>query len=355
MIKVFLLCILLLTNSSKAIYPHTAIYAQSYVVMDGYSKQVLESKDMSLVRSVASISKIMTAIIAIENGDLSTNITISDEIKKAYGSMIYASIGDVYTLEELLYGLMLRSGNDAAMMIAKHIGGSVEHFVEMMNEKANDLRMKNSTFVNPHGLDEQDGGNLSTAYDMALLLSYASNNPIFNKISGTRLYNSPHKGLWENKNRLLSLYQNTISGKTGYTRKAKRTLATAAMKDATHLVIVTINCGGDFSLHKQLYENYFNKLERRILLSKGEHNVSGYKFTLTYDVTYQLDKVEWNNYRLMINIVEKENKCYIYLIDNQNKTTLLESVKVEKITDHNSKTNWFDGLWKWLKGVFSYG
>ena len=142
--------------------------ATSAILMDQDSNRILYAKDIHNVRSVASISKIMTAIVAIENGKLEKKITIGDEIDKAYGSGIYIKKGEKLTLENLLYGLMLRSGNDAALAIAHNVGGSVSKFVEMMNEMANKIGMKNTTFNNPSGLDEEDG-NFSTAYDMALL------------------------------------------------------------------------------------------------------------------------------------------------------------------------------------------
>lgn len=354
LIKLFLV-VLLFFNNAQPVYNKLQIYAQSYVVMDGYTTQVLEGRAIDLQRSVASISKIMTAMIAIEKGNLSDEVVISKEIEQVYGSMIYCSIGQVYTLEELLYGLLLRSGNDAAMMIAKHVGGSIDNFVEMMNEKARELRMVNTVFVNPSGLDEKDGGNLSTAYDMALLMAYASKNDTFNKISGSTTFRSRLKGLWENKNRLLKIYSKTISGKTGYTRKAKRTLSTAAKDNDTHLVIVTLNCGGDFALHKQLYEHYFNKYERRVLIEKGDLEVEGYKIHVDEEVSYMMEKNKWKDAKLLLNINLDDKRCYVYLIKNGNDKVLLDSFKFSKITIKEDDNNWFNSFLNWLKEVFSFG
>ena len=355
MIVKLLFVFLFLFNNSQPSYKQMNIYAQSYIVMDGYTTKVLEGRLIDLQRSVASISKIMTAIIALENGNLNDNIVITKEIEKVYGSMIYASIGQVYTLEELLYGLLLRSGNDAAVMIAKHIGGDISNFVKMMNIKARELRMNNTIFVNPSGLDEQDGGNLSTAYDMALLMAYASKNETFNRISGSTSYRSELKGYWENKNRLLKLYDKTISGKTGYTRKAKRTLSTAAKDGHTHLVIVTLNCGGDFSLHKQLYEHYFNKYERRVLLDIGNHEIEGYNIEANKEVSYMMEKEKWSNTRILLNINEKDKKCYFYLVIDGKDKVLLDSFKVSKVIYPPNNDNWFNSFINWLKEVFSFG
>ena len=158
----------------------------SYCVMNGNDYRVVEQEHMHDIQSVASISKIMSAYIAIEQGNLNDKITIGNEIHDAYGSMVYLKEGDVVTLRTLLYGLMLRSGNDAAQSIAHHISGSQEAFVALMNEKAKQLGMTHTTFHNPSGLDEEDGGNLSCAYDMALLMSHAMKNKTFALNSGSK-------------------------------------------------------------------------------------------------------------------------------------------------------------------------
>ena len=179
-----LLILLLLIPINVRAYSSSAT---STVLMDMDSLNVIYSDNMNDVRSVASISKIMTAIVAIENKDVNDVVTIGEEITKAYGSGVYIKQGEEITLESLLYGLMLRSGNDAALAIANYVGGDVDNFVTMMNKKAVEIGMKNSKFNNPHGLDE-NGGNLSTAYDMALLTSYAMKNETYRKIERTKNY-----------------------------------------------------------------------------------------------------------------------------------------------------------------------
>ena len=157
------------------------------------------------------------------------------------------------SIEKLLYGLMLRSGNDAAITLAMSISNSVEEFVLLMNKKAEELNLKNTFFSNPHGLDEEDNGNISSAYDMALLYSYCMKNKTFAKITSSQSY-----GTYINKNKLIRTYPYCTGGKTGFTKKAKRTLISSASKDDINLIVVTLNCGNDFQSHKDIYEHYFN-------------------------------------------------------------------------------------------------
>ena len=183
--KKFLLVIILLLIPLNVGAIDTS--ATSAILMDMDSGRILYAKNINRKQSVASISKILTAITAIENTDIKRKITVGDEIKKAYGSGIYIKVGEQMTIEDLLYGLMLRSGNDAALSIASNTSGSVEKFVKDMNEKAKNIGLIESTFNNPTGLDEEEG-NYSSAYDMALLTSYAYNNDTFKKIISTKTY-----------------------------------------------------------------------------------------------------------------------------------------------------------------------
>ena len=254
--------------------------ATSTILMDTDNNRIIYANNVHNVRSVASISKIMTAIIAIESGKLDMEITIGDEINTAYGSGIYIKQGEVLTLKDLVYGLMLRSGNDAALAIAHYVGGSVEEFVKLMNEKAKEIGMKNSTFNNPSGLDE-DKGNYSTAYDMAILTSYAMDNEIFREITGTKNYKlktNLNYYDWYNKNKLLTSYEYATGGKTGYTKIAKRTLVTTAYKDGVNLVAVTLNDGNDFEDHRNLFEVAFNEYKNYSILQKGNINITDEKY-----------------------------------------------------------------------------
>ncbi|HLQ72003.1 MAG TPA: D-alanyl-D-alanine carboxypeptidase family protein, partial [Bacillota bacterium] len=189
----------------------------------------------------------------------------------AEGSSIYLKKGEKMSINDLVYGLMLRSGNDAAIAISEHVGGSVEGFVHLMNEKAQWLGMTDTHFTNPHGLDNEN--HFSSAYDMAILMRYALENDVFRKITGTRSHKAENQlYTWQNKNKLLtSYYDYCIGGKTGYTRKSGRTLVSAAKKGKMELIAVTLNAGDDWRDHIQLYDWGFNQFSLTKVDTKGKH------------------------------------------------------------------------------------
>lgn len=264
---------------------HVEFQGKSYIVMEANNQMVIEGSNEDYIQSVASISKIMTCILAIENMDLDTIITVDDTINQAWGSGIYIHIGDKISLRDLLYGLMLRSGNDAAVMIAKAVAQDVVKFVDMMNDKAKQLGLHNTTFSNPSGLDEEDNGNLSTVYDMARLMAYCHQNPIFNEIVGTKEYvREDGNGTWLNKNKLLTTYKYCIGGKTGFTKKARRTLITIARKNNLDLIIVTFNCGNDFEFHQKKYEECYELLKETKIFSRGIIEFEQKKYYLDLDL-----------------------------------------------------------------------
>ena len=312
----FFLCFLLCIVNVHAV----DFQGQSYIVMESTQHNVLEGKNIHEVQSVASISKIMTAIVAIENGQLDEEYEIGEEVNEAWGSGIYIHIGDRINLRDLLHGLLLRSGNDAANVIAKNVGGSIEHFVEMMNQKAQELHMTDTHFSNPTGLDEEDDGNQSSVYDMALLMSYCSQNPIFNDIVMKETYKREDGGgTWHNKNRLLEEYEYCVGGKTGYTKKAKRTLVTRAIKDDVSLVIVTFNCGNDFEFHQKKYEECFQKYQNVLVLSKGIYQYHGHSFLIDQDLYYcgqESQNVSLQSQGDILKVYVNENP--IYEVNQQN-------------------------------------
>jgi len=222
---------------------------------------------------IASLTKIMTAIVAIENGNLTDTVKISDRAYGVEGSSIYLRKGEKLSLEDMLYGLMLRSGNDAATAIAEHIGGSVEGFVFMMNEKAAFLGMENTHFRNPHGLDQKN--QYSTPRDMAILTAYALKNPVFKEIVSTKVKTVPLEGKswdrkWYNKNKMLYKYQWADGVKTGYTSLAKRCLASSATKNGKQIAIITLSAPDDWNDHIKLFEYGFNNFEWVTMVKKGE-------------------------------------------------------------------------------------
>lgn len=190
------------------------IYSRCYIVLDASSKEVLEGNNINQTRSVASISKIMTAIIALESDKLFDVVTVGEEIDDTVGSAIYLNKGENIIMLDLVYGLLLRSGNDCASSIAVNISSSKEKFVELMNLKAKELNMSNTVFSNPSGLDIVDNGNISTCFDMAILMSYCINNELFCEIINTQKYRSLDR-VFINKNKLLKSYEYLIGGKTG--------------------------------------------------------------------------------------------------------------------------------------------
>jgi serine-type D-Ala-D-Ala carboxypeptidase (penicillin-binding protein 5/6) len=248
--------------------------AQSAILMEQESGRVLFEKQAHTKRRIASITKVMTAILAIESGKIKEKVKITDSMIRVEGSSIYLKEGESLTLEDLVYGLMLRSGNDAAVAIAEYVGGSLDGFVYFMNQKAQELGMKNTEFANPHGLDDHEN-HYSTAYDMALLTRYAMSNENFQKISAAEKYSAPQEGeswnrSWTNKNKMLRLYKYSTGGKTGYTKRAKRTLISTASKDELNLLAVTLNAPDDWNDHIGMFEWGFNTYEMKTLVEEGK-------------------------------------------------------------------------------------
>ena len=299
--------------------------AHSYVLMDAETGRVLDSKNMNDKSLIASITKIMTAVIAIESNKLDEIITVDESILSAYGSGIYIQVGEKMSLKDMLYGLMLRSGNDAAVMIATYVAGSEESFVGLMNDKAKKIGMKNTVFVNSSGLDNTDSGNYSTAYDMALLTKYAMQYDIYREIVKTKEYTvkTNYKTfVWHNKNKLLN-YDYVTGGKTGYTEKAGRTLVSTASKDNINLIVVTIRDSDDWNTHIELYNYAFA-------------NYTAYK-VLNKDNFYVIGDTYYNN-----NLYIKED-LYVPL-KNSEKGMLISKIKLEKLKNYeeNDKVGYIE-------------
>ena len=280
-----------------------AISASKAVVMDLNSGRVLYDLNKDEPQLIASITKIMTCLITIMYSDLDKIVVVDEDVLKSYGSSVYLEVGEEIKLIDLLYGLMLRSGNDAATQIAKTVAGSEEVFVYLMNEYASTIGMKNTHFVNPHGLDSNGVGNTSTAYDMALLTKVAMQNETFRTIFKTQEYSAKSNLKtyhWEGKNKLFSMYEYTTGGKTGYTDAARRTLVTTASKDNKNLVVVTLNDGNDFNDHKSLYETYFNQYDSVLAIDKENFQVDDNYYQ---DVEFYVK----NNYYALVTDEEKKD------------------------------------------------
>ena len=308
--KKIIICIVVFFMSITNVSASTST-AHEYILMDMTTGRVLAGKNYNTPMLIASITKIMTCTLAIESGKLDKVVTVDEIINESYGSGIYIEVGEQMTLKDLLYGLMLRSGNDAALMVAKYVGTTVEDFVKMMNEKAKSIGMKNTTFVNPSGLDNDDGGNYSTAYDMALLTRYAMQYDEYKEIVSTESYTlktNKKTYVWKNKNKLLN-YDYITGGKTGYTEKAKRTLVSTASKDDMDLIVVTIKDSDDWNTHLDLYDYAFENYISYKVLNKDT-------FTVFKDTYY--------NNNLYI-----KNDVYIPLKKDETKN-LISHIKLEK-------------------------
>ena len=247
--------------------------AKSTVVMDIDSGRVLYQKNMNERRLIASTTKIMTFLIAVENGKLNDIYKVGDEVLSMYGTNIYLEVGEEMKLKDLLYGLILRSGNDSSEVIANNVCKSEEEFVGLMNEKAKSLGMKNTVFNNPHGLDEKTK-NYSTSYDMALLSSYIyKKSSFYRKVTSTYKYEvtSNNKSyLWYNRNKFLKMYKYSTGGKTGYTPSAGKTLVSTSLKDDLRLTIVSLKDPNHYQNHKELYEYIYSKYKSYTILDKDK-------------------------------------------------------------------------------------
>lgn len=260
---------LIYTNSEAS----PAVSAKSAVLIDASSGAVIVEKDADKRLPMASTTKIMTALVAIENCDITKEISIPKGAVGVEGSSIYLYEDEKLTLEDLLYAMMLESANDAATAIAIEVGGSIEGFAAMMNLKSAALGLENTHFENPHGLDSEE--HYTTARELGKIASCAMKNETFRKIVSTRKKTIPLNGtegvrLLINHNKLLKNYDNAIGIKTGYTKKSGRCLVSAAERDGLTLICVTLSAPDDWRDHKTLLDYGFSLYESRLLYKKGE-------------------------------------------------------------------------------------
>ena len=334
--------------------------ASSYILMDETTGRVLLSKDKDSKRLIASITKIMTATLAIESGKMEETVVVGDEIKKAYGSGVYIEEGEEIKLKDLVYGLMLRSGNDAAVAIATFVSGSEEDFVKKMNEKASELGMKNTVFYNSNGLPTPSG-NYSSCYDMAILTKYAMQYDIYREIVSTKKYKvttNKKTYIWHNKNKLLN-YDYVTGGKTGYTEESGRTLVSTATINNMKLIVVTIRDSDDWNTHIELYDyakdNYlpYKVLDKDSFDVIGDTYYKGSSFYIKDDVYIPLKKNETKS--LLSHIVLEKKKVYstndivgtdqIYLGKD---LIYEEDIYINKGSDNSKKKNIFTKIKEWF-------
>ena len=256
-----LAAVLILPVSAKA------ISAQKAILMDAATGRVLYEKNADERSLIASTTKIMTALVVCEQCNVLDRMRIPKEAVGIEGSSMYLREGEVLTIQELLYGLLLHSGNDAAVALAIYCGGTVEGFAELMNDKAHQLGMKDTHFENPNGLDAP--GHYSTARDLAILASHAMENPIFAQTVSAKTITVGQRYL-RNHNKLLWLLEGADGVKTGYTRAAGRILVSSAVRSGRRLVAVTINAPDDWNDHTVLLNRGFSDFEIQRLVSSGD-------------------------------------------------------------------------------------
>lgn len=220
------------------------VYAPSYIAYDRITKKAMFGKNIDKKVPMASTTKIMTAILTIEYGKLNETVTVTQNAQNVTGWQLKLQKGDKISLQDLLYAIMLYSANDGAVAIAEHIGGSVEGFCKMMNEKAKQLGAYNTNFTSPHGLDNDM--HYSTPYDLAIIMDYALNIDLFRKVISTHNYTiniNGHSRSLNNTNKLLTTLSGSVGGKTGYTGKAGYCLVNNCKKDNMDVIAVVLGAG----------------------------------------------------------------------------------------------------------------
>ncbi len=242
--------------------------AKAAVVIDGYTGEILYSQNCDERLPMASTTKIMTALLLCElGGDLTKEIVTTREMVTVEGSSMGLQVGDTVSYHDLLYGMMLSSGNDAANTTAIALGGSVSGFVDLMNERAEAMGLENTHFVTPSGLDAE--GHYTTAYELALIAKEALANPKFAQAAAAKTArlcygNPPYNRTLTNHNKLLKMYDDIVGVKTGFTKKSGRCLVSASKKDGKLVIAVTLNDGNDWADHRTLLDLGLSLIESKV-------------------------------------------------------------------------------------------
>lgn len=293
-----------------------SIDSKSLYAMDIESQREFYSKNPDDKRLIASTTKIMTAIVAIENSNPTDVVKVNSEILKMYGSNTYIEPNESILMLDLLYGLLLRSGNDSATAIAEFLGGE-SNFIKLMNEKARLLGLKNTVYQNPTGLDDESK-NYSTMKDLAYIYAYSYKNDLFKEIIKTNHYvtKSTNKTYdWYNRCKFINMYDKQTGCKTGYTPDAGRLVVSSASNNDLNVVIASVNNKYDYDTHISLYDEIFNNYKNVKLIDKDDFN-SKYKEDKLYiknDFIYPLSDDELNKINFTININNDNKDIKIYL------------------------------------------
>ncbi len=275
-ISVMILLLITPTFSTVSVFASLSVSADSAILIDAITGEIIYEKNAYQQRSMASTTKIMTALIALSDFDVTTEYEMTDEMVMVEGTSLGLKTGDKITLLDLVKGMMLTSGNDSANAIAISLCGSLEKFADLMNKKADEIGMQNSSFVTPSGLDAEE--HYTTAYDMAILTKAAMDNDKFREIvssqSLTIEFGNPKQNhTVYNHNRLLKSYEGAIGVKTGFTKKSGRCLVSAAERDGVTLIAVTLNAPDDWNDHKNMLDYGFSKADS-ITLSSVQYEQS---------------------------------------------------------------------------------
>lgn len=322
----------------------------NYIVRDIASGRIFEEKASNIRVLPASTTKITTAIVAIENADLKDVFTVGEEILTMDGANIYVEMNEHILFQDLLYGMILRSGNDAAMTIAKNVSGSVPNFVRLMNEKARSLKMTNTIFNNPTGLDDYEK-NYTTMYDLSTIYSYAYQNETFRKVVSTKSYSSESdKKSYYFNNRLefLKLYDKATGGKTGYTPDAGRLLVTSASNKDLDIVIATHGNTYGYPYHKQKYEEIFSLYKNYLILDKDNLNITSPlegKLYIKNSFSYPLTKEEFKNLKKEV-VFNNHQKDVVGVINIYLDNNLIHKENIYLKTSNNS---WFHKVLDFFK------
>ena len=364
---------------SNNVTERPSINSKRFVIYDRISKTIIWGKDEKIRSAMASTTKIMTATIVIENANLNDEVTISSKAGGTGGSRLGLKSGDKITVNDLLYGLMLRSGNDAAVALAEHVGGSVEKFAEIMNKKAEELKLTNTHFVTPHGLDNSE--HYTTAYELAKLTDYAMQNEKFANIVGTKtttIYINNQARQITNTNELLGVLNGVVGVKTGFTNNAGRCLVTETKRN--DMDIITVVLGADtkkfrtkdsiklieytFSNYEMVnvqekiieeFKNWKNINEKRINVIQGEKKYLNLSLGEIKVHTIPIKKDEIDNIQYEINTitsieapVEQWQKIGNIVVKmNNNIIEEVEIINLERI----ERKNWLDYFEYLLKKI----
>ena len=261
-------------ETTAKINEESNINARAAIIYDRETKEIIWGKNENDKKSMASTTKIMTAVVVLENAKLTDIVTVSKRAASIGGSRLKISEGDKISVNDLLYGLMLKSGNDTAIALAEHIGGSVDEFVNLMNKKAVEIGLKNTHFTSPHGLDDEN--HYTTAYELAMLTDYAMENKTFCNIVNTKTATININGLprnINNTNELLGYMQGVNGVKTGFTNNAGRCLVTSCIRNSSQIITVVLGCdtkkqrtADSIKLIEYAFKNYTKiNLEEKII------------------------------------------------------------------------------------------